>query len=95
MFSPVVCHTSIRVILAIVALFDLELEQLDVKIVFLHGDLDEEIYMPQGFSAPDQEHLVCHLQKSSYGLKQAPRQWYKRFDSFMLAHCYSRNNYDH
>lgn len=96
-FSPVVRHTSIRVMLAIVALFDLELEQLDVKTAFLHGDLDEEIYMtqPEGFSAPGQEHLVCHLQKSLYGLKQAPRQWYKRFDSFMLAHGYSRSNYEH
>jgi hypothetical protein len=96
-FSPVVRHTSIRVMLVIVALFDLELEQLDVKISFLHGDLDEEIYMtqPQGFSAPGQEHLVCHLHKSLYGLKQAPRQWYKRFGSFMLAHGYSRSNYDH
>jgi hypothetical protein len=95
-FSPIVCHTSIRVILAIVALFDLELEQLDVKTAFLYGDLDE-IYktQPQGFSAPGQEHLVCHLHKSLYGLKQAPRQWYKRFDLFMLAHGYSRSNYDH
>jgi hypothetical protein len=49
--------------LGIVALFDLELYQLDVKIAFLQEDLDEEIYMtqPQCFSAPDQEHLVCHL----------------------------------
>jgi hypothetical protein len=96
-FSPIVRHTSIRVILAIVALFDLELEQLDVKTAFLHGDLDEEIYMtqPQSFSAPSQEHLVCNLQKSLYGLKQDPRQWYKRFDSFMHAHGYSRSNYDH
>jgi hypothetical protein len=46
-FSPVVRHTSIRVILAIVALFDLELEQLDFKTAFLHGDLDGEIYMTQ------------------------------------------------
>jgi hypothetical protein len=46
-FSPVVRHTSIRVVLAIVALFDLELEKLDVKTAFLHGDLDEEIYMTQ------------------------------------------------
>jgi hypothetical protein len=70
-FSPVVLHTSIRVMLTIVALFDLELEKLDVKTAFLHGDLDEKIYMrqPQGFSAPGQEHLVCHLQKSLYGLK--------------------------
>jgi uncharacterized metal-binding protein len=90
-FSPVVRYTSIRVMLAIVVLFDLELEQLDVKTPFLHGDLDEEIYMtlPQGFYVPGQEHLVCHLQKYFYGLKQAHRQWYKRFDSFMLAHGYS------
>ena len=76
-FSHVVRHTSIRVMLAIVALFDLELEQFDVKTAILHGDLDEEIYMtqPQGFSAPGQEHLVCHLQKSFYDLKQAPSQW--------------------
>jgi hypothetical protein len=46
-FSPVVRHTSIRVMLAIVALFDLELEQLDIKTAFLHGDLDKEIYMTQ------------------------------------------------
>jgi hypothetical protein len=82
-FSHVVRHSSIWVMLAIVALFDLELEQLYVKTAFLHGELDEEIYMtqPKGFSAPGQEHLVCHLKKSLYGLKQAPRQWYKRFDS--------------
>jgi hypothetical protein len=62
-FSPIVRHTSIRVVLAIVALFDLELEQLDVKTAFLHVDLGEEIYMtqPQGFFAPGQEHLVCRL----------------------------------
>jgi hypothetical protein len=46
-FSPVVRHTSIRVMLAIVVLFDLELEQLDVKTAFLHGDFDKEIYMTQ------------------------------------------------
>jgi len=44
-FSPVVRHPSIRVLLALVALFDLELEQLDVKTAFLHGELEEEIYM--------------------------------------------------
>ena len=50
-FSPVVRYTSIRVLLAMVAMFDMELEQLDVKTAFLHGDLEEEIYMkqPEGF----------------------------------------------
>jgi hypothetical protein len=62
-FSPVVHHTSIQVMLAFVALFDLELEQLDVKSAFFHGDLDEEVYMTQhrGVYAPGQEHLVYHL----------------------------------
>jgi len=44
-FSPVVRHTSIRILLALVALYDLELEQLDVKTAFLHGNLEEEIYI--------------------------------------------------
>jgi len=45
--SHVVKHTSIRILLAMVAQFDLELEQIDVKIVFLHGEIEEEIYMKQ------------------------------------------------
>ena len=85
-FSPVVRHTSIRLVLALVASWDLHLEQMDVKTAFLHGDLEEEIYMeqPEGFVQPEEEKLVCKLTKSLYGLKQAPRQWYKRFDSYML-----------
>ena len=46
-FSPVVKHSSIRILLALVAQYALELDQLDVKMTFLHGDLDEEIYMTQ------------------------------------------------
>ncbi|PNX68664.1 copia LTR rider, partial [Trifolium pratense] len=56
-FSPVVKHTSIRVLLSLVAHVDLELEQLDVKTAFLHGDLDEEIYMyqPEGYKVEGKE----------------------------------------
>jgi hypothetical protein len=70
-FSPVVKHTSIRVILAIIAQFDLELEQLDVKTTFLHGNLEEEIFMkqPEGFEIAGNEEHVCKLKKSLYGLK--------------------------
>ena len=73
-FSPMVKHTSIRVLLSLVAHGDLELEQLDVKTTFLHGDLDEEIYMyqPKGFKVEGKENLVCRLRKSLYGLKQSP-----------------------
>jgi ATP-binding cassette subfamily B (MDR/TAP) protein 1 len=59
-FSPVVKLPTLRFLLGVVALEDLELLQLDVKTAFLHGDLDEEIYMeqPQGFASPGREHLV-------------------------------------
>ena len=85
-FSPVIRHTSIRLVLALVASWDLHIEQMDVKIAFLHGDLVEQIYMQQleGFSQPEYEHLVCRLKKSLYGLKQSPRQWYKQFESYMI-----------
>ena len=74
-FSPVVKHTSIRILLSIVATHNLELEQLDVKTSFLHGNLEEEIYMVhlEGFKEPGKEKLVCRLMKSLYGLKQSPR----------------------
>ena len=95
-FSPIVKHSSIRVLLALVAMYDLELEQLDVKTAFLHGELEEQIYMeqPHGFEVDGKEDHVCLLKKSLYGLKQSSRQWYKRFDSFMLGHGYTRSMYD-
>ena len=65
-FSPVVRLTTIRVVLAMCAAFDLHLEQLDVKTDFLHGELEEEIYMFQleGFEEQGKENLVCRLIKS-------------------------------
>ena len=78
---------SIRVILGLAASMNLELEQLNVKIAILHGDLDEEIFMeqPEGFKVKGEENMVCKLKKSLYGLKQAPQQWYKKFDSFIMS----------
>ncbi|GJU28111.1 retrovirus-related pol polyprotein from transposon TNT 1-94, partial [Tanacetum coccineum] len=90
-FSPVVRHTSIRVILSLTACEDYELEQLDVKTAFLHGNLEETIYMrqPPGFEEGT-GNKVCLLKKSLYGLKQSPRQWYKRFDVYMVNNGFSR-----
>ncbi|KAG8500695.1 hypothetical protein CXB51_002843 [Gossypium anomalum] len=95
-FSPVVKHSSIRALLGIIAMHDLELEQLDVKTAFLHGELEEDIYMQQleGFIVSEKEDYVCLLRKSLYGLKQSPRQWYKRFDSFMASHDFKRSSLD-
>ena len=59
-FSPVAKITSIRFLLSLAAAFDLEVEQMDVKTTFLHGDLNEEIYMkqPEGFSVKGKKELV-------------------------------------
>lgn len=86
-FSPVVRHSSIRILLSLVTAFDMNLEQLDVKIAFLHGDLSKTLYMQQaiGFVEKGMKNNVCLLKKSLYGLKQAPRQWYIKFDTFMLT----------
>ncbi|RVW56848.1 Retrovirus-related Pol polyprotein from transposon TNT 1-94 [Vitis vinifera] len=75
---------------------DLELDQLDVKTTFLHGELDELIYMqpPEGFGEGIKDGQVCLLKKSLYGLKQSPRQWYKRFDKYMLDIGFNRSSHD-
>ncbi|KAM0059035.1 putative RNA-directed DNA polymerase [Helianthus debilis subsp. tardiflorus] len=89
--------TTIRLVLSIVAAEGLHLEQLDVKTTFLHGDLEEDIYMtqPEGFHVKGKENLVCKMKKSLYGLKQAPRQWYLKFDNFMGRVGYKRCDNDH
>ncbi|GJR40354.1 retrotransposon protein, putative, ty1-copia subclass [Tanacetum coccineum] len=92
-FSLVVRHISIRVILSLTACKDYELEQLDVKTTFLHGNLEEVIYMrqPPGY---EQGNKVCLLKKYLYGLKQSPRQWYRRFDDYMLSNGFKRSSYN-
>jgi reverse transcriptase-like protein len=96
-FAPVVKMSSIRVVLGLAASLDLEIEQLDVKTAFLHGDLNEDIYMeqPEGFKVKGKENYVCKLKKSLYGLKQAPRQWYRKFDSFMGEQGFKKTSCDH
>ena len=95
-YSPVTRITSIRMIIAIAALYDLEIHQMDVKTAFLNGELDEEIYMeqPEGFVVPGQENKVCKLVKSLYGLKQAPKQWHEKFDNVMLSNSFKINECD-
>ena len=68
--------STIRLVLRMVAAENLHFEQLAVKTAFLHGDLEEDLYMIQlkGFIIQKQDNLVCKLRKSLYGLKQALRQ---------------------
>jgi len=74
-FSPAVKYKSIRMLLTIVVQFDLELEQMDVKITFLHGELEEKIYIkqPKSYIQKGKENKACLLNKSLYRLKQSPR----------------------
>ncbi|GLI65657.1 hypothetical protein VaNZ11_009257 [Volvox africanus] len=78
-FAPMSKHTTLRVLMALVAAADLELHQMDVKTVFLNGILEEEVYVlqPPGYDEGNWQ-KVCRLQKSLYGLKQAPHAWYTR-----------------
>ena len=94
-FSPVVKPTTVRIVLALAAQFGWVLSQLDIKNAFLHGILQEEVFMaqPPGFVDVTYPDLVCKLHKSLYGLKQAPRAWNDRFTSFLpslgFQHTYS------
>ena len=94
-FSLVVRHTSIRILLAMTAHLNLSLEQMDVTIAFLHGELEEDILMeqPKGFEIRDKREQVCLL-KSLYELKQSPRQWYRKFDSFMINQGFKGSDFD-
>ena len=69
---------------------------MDVKNVFLHGELQETVYMHQPLGYRDHTHpdYVCCLRKSLYGLKQAPRAWYKRFADYVLSLGFSNSKCD-
>jgi hypothetical protein len=81
-FSLVSCKDFFIIIMALVAHYDLELHQMDVKTVFLNWDLVKNVYMaqPKDFAMEGKERMGCRLKKSIHGLKQASRQWYLKFD---------------
>ena len=83
-FAPTVRYATIRIILAIAALEDLELRSVDISHAYLNGELEEEIYMqqPEGFEVGGLDY-VCRLLKSLYGLKQAARVWNKLLHSVL------------
>ena len=95
-FSPFSTRDSFRLIMALVAHFDLELHQMDVKIAFLNGDLSEEVYMLQleGFKEIGKENMVCRLKGSIYGLKQAYLRWYLKFDKIVTSFSFIVNKFD-
>ncbi|MCO5577784.1 hypothetical protein L7F22_031617 [Adiantum nelumboides] len=93
--------TTLRLVLGLVVTEGLKLNQMDVKMEFLHGDLEEDVYMVQlegfemEFEKPKRANLVCRLCKALYGLKQGSRQWYLTFDKYMQSQGYERSQEDH
>nr|GEU32732.1 zinc finger, CCHC-type [Tanacetum cinerariifolium] len=76
-YAPVARITTIRLLLALAAIHNLVIHQMDVKTSFLNGDLEEKL--------PGNEHKVCKMVKSLYGLNQAPKQWHQKFDDVVLS----------
>ncbi|MCO5586428.1 hypothetical protein L7F22_040368 [Adiantum nelumboides] len=91
-FSPVLRITAFQVLIAIAAQFHFLQHQMNVHRAFLHGDLEEEIYMiqPPGYISSEHPNHVCRLLKSLYGQEQSPRQWYRRFHRCMINLGYLR-----
>ena len=95
-FSPVAKMTTVRVFLDYAAKHNYEVHQMDVHNAFLHGDLNEEVYMkiPQGFSSSN-ETRVCRLRKSLYGLKQAPRCWFAKLTEALIKYGFTQTKSDY
>ena len=95
-FAPTPKWASIRAILALAALEDLELESVDISSAYLNAELKEEVYMrqPEGFEekTPD---WVWRLRKSLYGLKQAGRCWHEKLHSVLSKLGFERLSCEH
>ena len=96
-FAPVAKMGTVRTLISCAVNFGWPLHQLDVKSAFLHGDLQEEVYMeiPPGFANNQTVGKVCKLKKSLYGLKQSPRAWFDRFRQAVCDMGYTQCNGDH
>nr|GFB39261.1 retrovirus-related Pol polyprotein from transposon TNT 1-94 [Tanacetum cinerariifolium] len=87
---------AIRIFLAYAAHKSFTVFQMDVKTVFLHGSLKEDVYVcqPEGFIDADHPSHVYKLKKALYGLKQAPRAWYDELSTFLLQNHFFNGTID-
>ena len=98
-YSPVAKLASIRILLAIATVEDLEIHQMDAVTAFLAENIDEEIYMdqPEGFSIvnKDGKKLVCRIRKGLYGLKQSARLWNQKIRRILESYGFVSTHADH
>src|SRR5579871_866954 len=89
-YSPVVSYSSLRTLIALAIEYDLILHQMDVKNIYLNGELDVELYIEQPlfFEEKDREKNICRLKKGLYGLKQAGRIWNEILYNFLISKGY-------
>lgn len=85
-FSPVIKPATIRLVLALAVYHNWVIQQLDISKAFLHGYLEEEVFMkqPKGFEDNNFPSHVCRLHKSLYRLKQVSRAWFRRLSHSLL-----------
>jgi hypothetical protein len=95
-FALVTKMNSIKILLSLAANLDWSFQQFDVKNAFLHGDLEEEVYMeiPPGLHESSVNGKVCKLKKALNGLKQSPRAWFERFTRVMQKCNYNQSQAD-
>ena len=96
-FAPVARHDTIRLVIALASQHSWPIFQMDVKSAFLHGDLEEQVFInqPPGYVKIGDEHKVYKLKKALYGLKQAPRAWYSRIDAYFSKEGFKKCPYEH
>jgi hypothetical protein len=85
-FAPVTRHDTIKLVIALAMQNLWPIFQLDVKSTFLHGNLEEQVFVeqPLGHIKIRNEHKVYRLNKALYGLKQAPQAWYSRIETYFF-----------
>ncbi|GBM89165.1 Retrovirus-related Pol polyprotein from transposon TNT 1-94 [Araneus ventricosus] len=95
-FAPVVTYTTIRTFLAAAAYKNLNVTHVDIKTAFLHGNLEDEVYMsqPEGYIEAGQEQKVCKLNKAIYGLKQAARAWHLKIGESLIKYGFEQSKAD-
>ncbi|KMQ81362.1 retrotransposon ty1-copia subclass, partial [Lasius niger] len=95
-FAPVVKYTTIRAFLAAAAYKNMIVKHIDIKTAFLHGELQEEIFMkqPENIINEGNEEKVCKLNKSIYGLKQAAKTWNDKIADILLKENFSQSTAD-
>jgi len=96
-FAPVARLETIRTVVALAAIRRWTIYQLDIKSAFLHGAINEDVYIeqPPGYVSQGREHKVYKLKKALYGLKQAPRAWYSKLESFLAINKFLKCPHEH